>query len=106
MFSKKYFARLMVSAFFSAPVVAMASWDSDLVDLGNKVRLGLYAFGGTLALGTLVWTGIRWLIARSSGNQDVTFVDYLQQGGVVMAVGGSMVFGAAAWEMFGSGSPI
>lgn len=105
MFSKKYFARLIASACFCAPMLAMASWDQTLVDYGNNLRNGLYAIGGTIALSSLVWCGIRWLFARSSGQHDVTFGDYLQQVAVIMAVGGAIVLAAGAWQIFGTGNP-
>ena len=107
MFSKQYFARLMAAAFFCAPMVSMAaSWDQTLVEYGNGLRIGLYAIGGTIALSSLVWSGIRWLLARANGDQSQTFMDYIQQVLVIMAVGGAMVMAGGAWQVFGSGSPV
>lgn len=107
MFNKKYLARLIAVACLCAPVVSMAAaWDQTLVELANNLRIGLYAIGGTLALSTLVWSGIKWLIARANGDQSHTFMDYMQQVAVIMAVGGAIVMAAGAWQIFGSGSPI
>lgn len=107
MFSKQYFAQLIAAAFFCAPALSMAaSWDQTLVEYGNGLRVGLYAVGGTIALSTMVWSGIRWLLARANGDQSQTFMDYIQQVLVIMAVGGAIVIAAGAWQVFGSGSPI
>lgn len=103
MFSKKHFTRLIVTVFFCTPMLAMAGWQDTLVDLANNLRIGLYAIGGTLALSTLVWSGIKWLIARSQGDQSHTFMDYMQQVVVIMAVGGAVLLAAGAWDVFGSG---
>ena len=107
MFSKQYFARLIAAAIFCAPMVGMAAgWEQTLVEYGNKLRIGLYAVGGTLALSSLVWSGIRWLLARANGDQSQTFMDYIQQVLVIMAVGSAMVLAGGAWQVFGSGSPL
>ena len=106
MFSKKYLLRVMMAAVCFVPAVAMAaSWDATLLEYGRNVRLGLYAIGGSMALITLLWSGIRWLMARASGDHSHTFVDYLQQVGVIIVVGGALVLAAGAWQVFGTGNP-
>lgn len=97
--------RVVVVALCCMPALAMADWLSTLQTWGTNIRLGLYALGGTLALGCLMWSGIQWLIARSTGDRSHTFMDYLQQVGVTLVVGGTMVLGAAAWQVFGTGTP-
>ena len=88
------------------PALAMAAgWDQALQKWGTDIRLALYALGGTLGLGCLMWSGIQWMIARSTGDRSHTFMDYLQQVGVLVVVGGTMVLGAAAWQVFGTGTP-
>ncbi|WP_421556740.1 conjugal transfer protein [Pseudomonas kitaguniensis] len=87
------------------PAYAMADWLQSLQTWGTNIRLGLYALGGTLGLGCLMWSGIQWMIARSTGDRSHTFMDYLQQVGVLVVVGSTMVFGAAAWQVFGTGAP-
>lgn len=87
------------------PAYASADWVQTLQTWGTNIRLGLYALGGTLGLACLMWSGIQWLIARSNGDRSHTFFDYLQQVGVLVVVGGTMLLGAAAWQVFGSGSP-
>lgn len=107
MFSKQYFARLIAASILCAPLFSVAaSWDQTLVEYGNNLRTGLYAFGGSIALSSLVWSGIRWLLARANGDQSQTFMDYIQQVLVIMAVGGAIVLAAGAWQVFGSGSPL
>jgi hypothetical protein len=106
MFSKKYLLRVMMAAVCFVPAVAMAaSWDATLLEYGRNVRLGLYAIGGSMALITLLWSGIRWLMSRASGDHSHTFMDYLQQVGVIMVVGGALVLAAGAWQVFGTGNP-
>jgi hypothetical protein len=82
----------------------MADWDSGMQDTARSIRLVLYTLGGTIAGGTLVWSGIQWLISRSNGDHSHTFLDYLKQAAAVAAVGGSMVLAAGAWQLMGSGS--
>lgn len=97
---------LVVVVACMAPAVAMAAgWDSTLQKWGTNIRLALYALGGTLGLACLMWSGIQWQIARATGDRSHTFMDYLQQVGVLVVVGGTMVLGAAAWQVFGTGTP-
>lgn len=97
--------RIALAALCCMPALAMADWQSSLQTWGTNIRLALYALGGTLALGTLMWNGIQWMIARATGDRSHTFMDYLQQVGVLVVVGGTMVLGAAAWQVFGTGTP-
>lgn len=97
--------RIALVALCCMPALAMADWQSSLQTWGTNIRLALYALGGTLALATLMWSGIQWLIARATGDRSHTFMDYLQQVGVLVVVGGTMLLGAAAWQVFGTGTP-
>lgn len=103
--TNKNLQRLALIALCWLPGVAMADWVSTLQTWGTNIRLGLYALGGTIGLCCLMWSGVQWQIARSSGDRSHTFMDYLQQVGVLVVVGGTMVLGAAAWQVFGSGAP-
>ncbi len=106
MFKRKYLQRVTTAALCLAPLLAVAGdWDQTLVEYGRNVRIGLYAIGGSMALGTIVWSGIRWMMARANGDHSHTFMDYLQQIGVIIVVGGSVVLATAAWQVFGTGSP-
>lgn len=87
------------------PGFASADWLDTLQQWGTNIRLGLYALAGTLGLGCLIWSGVQWLIARSTGDRSHTFMDYLQQVGVILVVGGSVALGTAAWQVFGTGAP-
>ncbi|NJP03479.1 conjugal transfer protein [Pseudomonas sp. hsmgli-8] len=87
------------------PGIASADWLAPIQTWGTNIRLGLYALGGTLGLGCLMWSGINWQIARATGDRSHTFMDYLQQVGVLVVVGGTMVLGAAAWQVFGTSAP-
>jgi len=106
MFKKQTLLRLVTAVVCLAPMFAMAdAWDQTLVTYGRNVRVGLYAIGGSMALGTLCWSGIQWLMARASGNHSHTFMDYLEQVGVIIVVGGAIILAAAAWQVFGTGNP-
>lgn len=87
------------------PGIASADWGDTLQQWGTNVRLVLYALAGTLGLACLIWSGVQWIIARSTGDRSHTFMDYLQQVGVIMVVGGSVALGTAAWQVFGTGAP-
>jgi len=88
-----------------SPAFASADWQQTLQTWATNFRLGLYALGGTLGLGCLMWSGVQWMIARSTGDRSHTFMDYVQQVMVLVIVGGTMVLGAAAWQVFGTGTP-
>ncbi|MBX4139580.1 type IV secretion system protein VirB2 [Pseudomonas sp. S5F11] len=106
MLRRKFVVRLLGLLICLAPMFAMADdWAQTLVAQGRNVRIGMYAIGGSMALVTLVWTGIRWLMARASGDHSTTFMTYLEQVGVILVVGGAVVLGAAAWQIFGTGNP-
>ena len=96
---------ILLVAVACLPGFASADWQETLQTWGTNIRLALYALGGTLGLGCLMWSGIQWMIARSTGDRSHTFMDYLQQVGVLVVVGGTMVLGAAAWQIFGTGEP-
>ncbi|MGU9854430.1 type IV secretion system protein VirB2 [Pseudomonas koreensis] len=99
----KRLSRLLVTAIGCVPLVAMADWDGGMQETARNIRLVLYTLGGTISGGTLVWSGVQWLISRSNGDHQHSFLDYLKQAGAVAAVGGSVVLGTAAWQFFGSG---
>lgn len=101
---QKELIKYLAVAIACTPLLAMADWDQTLLDQGRKVRIGLYALGGSAALISLVWCGIKWLIARANNDHSTTFKDYLEQVWVIIAVGGAMVLAAGAWQIFGTGS--
>lgn len=106
MLTKDNLVRLVSLTVCMFPMLAMADdWAQTLVAQGRNVRIGMYAIGGSAALVTLVWTGIRWLMARASGDHSTTFMTYLEQVGVIIVVGGAVVLAAAAWQIFGTGNP-
>ncbi|PBP37531.1 conjugal transfer protein [Pseudomonas syringae] len=87
------------------PSIASADWLTTLNQWGSNIRLGLYTLAGTLGVVCLVWSGAKWLIARSTGDRSHTFMDYLESMGVLLVVGGSVALGTAAWQVFGTGVP-
>lgn len=96
---------ILIMALAILPGIASADWQQTLQTWGTNIRLALYALGGTLGLGALMWNGIQWMIARATGDRSHTFMDYMQQVGVLVVVGATMVLGAAAWQVFGTGAP-
>ncbi|KPX40060.1 hypothetical protein ALO68_200120 [Pseudomonas syringae pv. helianthi] len=96
---------ILLVALACLPGIASADWLSTLNQWGSNIRLGLYTLAGTLGLVCLIWSGARWLIARSTGDRSHTFMDYLEQVGVLLVVGGSVLLGTAAWQVFGTGVP-
>lgn len=86
------------------PLLAHAEWDGTLTTELTKFRLGLYAVTGIVAVGTMVWKGAQWLIARSQGDHSITAMDYIQQCAVIVLVGGSISLGVYLWGVYGTGS--
>jgi hypothetical protein len=86
------------------PGMASADWKQTLQQYGSDIRVFLYAISGTIAVGSMIWSGIMWLIARNSGDRSHTFMDYLQQVLVIVAVAGSVALATAAWGIFGTGT--
>lgn len=97
--------QIIVFAVACLPTLASADWMTTLQTYATNIRLGLYAIGGTIAVSGLVWSGIQWLIARAAADRSHGFMDYLKDTGVVVAVGGAVVLGTAAWQVFGTGTP-
>ncbi|MCK9699840.1 conjugal transfer protein [Pseudomonas syringae pv. syringae] len=96
---------ILLVALACLPSIACADWLSTLQQWGSNIRLGLYLLAGTLGLICLIWSGAKWLIARSTGDRSHTFMDYLESMGVLLVVGGSVALGTAAWQVFGTGVP-
>lgn len=87
--------------FFFVPTLAFASWTDTLNSYAKDTQIGLYAVGGTVALGSLIYVGIRWQISRMNGDMETTLGDYFKQIAVIAIVGASLVIAAAAWQFFG-----
>lgn len=85
------------------PLAAHADWMQVVNQYGTNIRIGLYSFAGILALVSLIWAGVLWMIARAAGDRSHTFMDYVQQVLVIICVGGSIAIGTAAWQLFGTG---
>jgi hypothetical protein len=86
------------------PGMASADWKQTIQQYGSDIRLLLYALSGTVAVSSLIWSGIMWLVARNSGDRSHTFMDYFQQVLVVVAVSASVAVGTAVWGIFGTGT--
>lgn len=84
-----------------ASPVAMADWAATIKEQTRNVQIGLYALAAILALGTLTWVGIKWMISRANGDMETTLMDYFKQMAVVAVVGGVIALGTAAWQLFG-----
>jgi hypothetical protein len=100
--SGKRFNQIMFFiAFGLVPQFAQAGWMDTLKSWASDLQVGLYALGGVLALGSLMWVGIKWQISRSNGDMETTVMDYFKQVALIAIVGATMIIGAAAWQMFG-----
>ncbi|MDG6381287.1 conjugal transfer protein [Pseudomonas savastanoi pv. phaseolicola] len=96
---------ILLVALACLPDIASADWYTTLQQWGSMIRLGLYTLAGTLGLICLIWSGAKWMIARSTGDRSHTFMDYLESMGVLLVVGASVLLGTAAWQVFGTGVP-
>lgn len=100
---KSVVPRLLAMLVFMFPVVAMAAvdWDKKLIEIANSTQTAMFALGGSLAGCTLIWNGIQWMISRANGDHQHSFLDYVKQSAVILAVGGAIVIAAAAWAVLG-----
>ncbi|MEQ0866942.1 hypothetical protein [Pseudomonas aeruginosa] len=96
--------RLAVFLAVYTPFAMADEWDQKAVQLAKNIRLGMFAIGGSLALLSLLWVGIGWMIARANGDHSKTFMDYVNQVIVIAAVGAALILGAWAWAYFGGGT--
>ncbi|MCY1271830.1 hypothetical protein D9M68_356020 [compost metagenome] len=94
-------AQLAVLAVALFPVLAHADWYNTLDDYAKQIQAGLYLLAGTIAIGAIVWCGLRWMVARSTGDHSVGFTDYISTIGIAGLVGGSIAAGTYAWQFFG-----
>jgi hypothetical protein len=95
--------RVAVLAMCYLPFLAHAdAWDQTATSTAKKIQIGLYAIAGTCAVVTLLYSGLRWMIARSSGDHSHSFTDYLQQCLVIVVVGGSSALAAGLWQIYGT----
>lgn len=85
---------------FVSPL-AFAGWTDTLNSYAKDTQIGLYAIGGSVALGSLIYVGIRWQISRMNGDMETTLGDYFKQIAVIAIVGASLIIAAAAWQFFG-----
>lgn len=91
---------LAIMMLLVSPLV-LADWKSSLQSYARDVQVGLYAVTAVIALVTLTWVGVKWLISRSNGDHETTLMDYFRQIGSVALVGGVILIGTAAWQFFG-----
>lgn len=97
-------ARLTVALVALTPLLARADWGETVNGELRKVRIALYLITGTVAVGTLIYKGAQWLIARSQGDHSITAMDYGKQVAVIVAVGGAVALATYAWGVFGTGT--
>lgn len=108
---KKNLQRVALVAVCCLPTLALAADGNGsgflqiLQQYASNIRLGMYALAGTLAMGSLLWSGIMWMKSRVGADRSHGFMDYLSDAVVVMVVGGALAFAAAMWQIFGTGAP-
>ncbi|EAW9501266.1 hypothetical protein ABDM08_004246 [Salmonella enterica] len=93
----KYISMLFVFI----PFYANAIWYDPLVKFAKEFQTGLIIIGGVVAVGSLVYIGICWIISRMSGNMETTAMDYVKHIGVIGAVGGAVAAATWAYSVWG-----
>jgi uncharacterized membrane protein YidH (DUF202 family) len=95
---------LFALALILSPMCAYADWGGDAQNWAKNTQIALYAIAGTAAIGSLVWQGLRWLIARMTDSHEMNLMGYLQQAMVIVMVGASVIIATAAWQFAGGTS--
>lgn len=83
------------------PGYANAAWYDPIVQFVNEFKTGIIIIGGALAIGSLVYVGVMWIIARMGGTHETTAMDYVKHIGVIGAVGGAVAAATWAYELWG-----
>lgn len=94
--------RILAISLMLQPAMAFADWKQTINQYAGDIQLALYGIAGTIAVISLVWSGVKWQFARMSGDRSHTFMDYVQEVLVIIAVSASVILATAAWQIFGS----
>lgn len=96
---RKQLVVLAATALF--PLLAHADWYQTLNDEAKKIQAGLYLLAGTVFLIGIIVGGMRWIIARNTGDHSFGFMDFAMNFGIGALVGGAIAGGTYAWQFFG-----
>jgi hypothetical protein len=83
------------------PLYAEAAWYDPIVKFAREFQTALIIIGGVVAIGSLVYVGVCWIISRMSGSMETTAMDYVKHVGVIGAVGGAVAAATWAYEIWG-----
>ncbi|MEN3262738.1 MULTISPECIES: hypothetical protein [unclassified Sodalis] len=87
--------------FLVTPLTAQAAWYDPLVKFAQEFRTALIIIGGVVAVSSLVYVGVCWIISRMAGTMDTTMMDYMKHVGVIGAVGGAVSAATWAYSLWG-----
>lgn len=97
-------SRYIALLFVFIPVYAHAAWYDPIVKFVKEFQTGIIIVGGAVAVGSLVYVGVCWIISRMSGNMETTAMDYVKHIGVIGvigAVGGAVAAATWAYQLWG-----
>ncbi|EJX5188421.1 hypothetical protein ACGG0V_004559 [Salmonella enterica] len=83
------------------PLYAEAAWYDPLVKFAREFQTALIIIGGVVAIGSLVYIGVCWIISRMAGDMGTTAMDYVKHIGVIGAVGGAVAAATWAYQVWG-----
>ncbi|MCX8963083.1 hypothetical protein EHW64_18680 [Erwinia psidii] len=98
---QRYFTALAVIAVALTPQLASAVWYDPILTFAREFKTGLIVLGGIVALCSMVYCGVGWLISRMVGSMEIQFFDYLKTAGVIGVVGGSVALATWAYSLYG-----
>ena len=98
---QRYFITLAVLCFALSPQLASAAWYDPILSFAREFKTGLIVLGGIVALCSMVYCGVGWLVSRMVGSMEIQFFDYLKTAGVIGVVGGSVALATWAYSLWG-----
>ena len=98
---QRYFTGLMLVCVALTPQLASAAWYDPILTFAREFKTGLIVLGGIVALSSLAYCGISWLISRMVGSMEVQFFDYIKTASVIGVVGGSTALATWAYSIWG-----
>lgn len=98
---QRYFVTLALLCFTLSPQLACAAWYDPILNFAREFKTGLIVLGGIVALCSMVYCGVGWLISRMVGSMEIQFFDYLKTAGVIGVVGGSVALATWAYSLWG-----
>lgn len=98
---QRYFFTLIVMCVALTPELASAAWYDPILSFAREFKTGLIVLGGIVALCSMVYCGVGWLVSRMVGSMEIQFFDYLKTAGVIGVVGGSVALATWAYSLWG-----